>query len=69
MESSAGEAQILTLKQVAGFLMVTDRTNYRLVAAKQVSVFKVAEAWRFSRAEVNQWIQQRQKEVGKADET
>lgn len=65
MTSSADEGEILTLKQVADFLKVTERTIYRLAAAKQIPAFKVGGTWRFSKAEINQWIQ-RQQEVGKA---
>lgn len=68
MPSSADEGEILTLKQVADFLKVTERTIYRLAAAKKIPAFKVGGTWRFSRAEINQWIQ-RQQESGKADKT
>lgn len=68
MPTSTSEGEILTLKQVADFLKVTERTIYRLAAAKQIPAFKVGGTWRFSRAEINQWIQ-RQQEGGKADKT
>lgn len=68
MTSSADEGEILTLRQVADFLKVTERTIYRLAAAKQIPAFKVGGTWRFSRTDINQWIQHQQKndEVGKA---
>ena len=68
MPSSADEGEILTLKQVADFLKVTERTIYRLAAAKKIPAFRVGGTWRFSKAEINQWIQ-RQSEGGKNDET
>ena len=68
MTSSADEGEILTLKQVADFLKVTERTIYRLAAAKKIPAFRVGGTWRFSKAEINQWIQ-RQSEGGKNDET
>lgn len=68
MTSSADEGEILTLKQVADFLKVTERTIYRLAAAGKIPAFKVGGTWRFSRAEINQWIQRQQK-GGKADKT
>lgn len=68
MPTSNDEGEILTLKQVAEFLKVTERTIYRLAAAKKIPAFKVGGAWRFSKAEINQWIQ-RQSEGGKNDET
>ena len=68
MPTSNDEGEILTLKQVADFLKVTERTIYRLAAAKKIPAFRVGGTWRFSKAEINQWIQ-RQSEVGKNDET
>lgn len=60
--------EILTLRQVAEFLKVTDRTIYRLAAAKKIPAFKVGGTWRFSKAEITEWIQQ-QTQGGKADKT
>ena len=68
MPTSNDEGEILTLKQVADFLKVTERTIYRLAAAKKIPAFRVGGTWRFSKAEINQWIQ-RQSERGKNDET
>ena len=68
MATSNDEGEILTLKQVADFLKVTERTIYRLAAAKKIPAFRVGGTWRFSKAEINQWIQ-RQSEGGKNDET
>lgn len=68
MTSSADEGEILTLRQVAEFLKVTDRTIYRLAAAKKIPAFKVGGTWRFSKAEITDWIQQ-QTQGGKADKT
>ncbi|NYH99336.1 helix-turn-helix domain-containing protein [Cupriavidus plantarum] len=68
MTSSADEEEILTLRQVAEFLKVTDRTIYRLAAAKKIPAFKVGGTWRFSKAEITEWIQQ-QTQGGKADKT
>ncbi len=62
MTSSADEGEILTLKQVADFLKVTERTIYRLAAAKKIPAFKVGGTWRFSRSELDQWIQRQQKD-------
>jgi excisionase family DNA binding protein len=34
MRTESGEGEILTIREVAGFLKVTERTIYRLAAAK-----------------------------------
>lgn len=58
MPTSASEGEILTIKQVAEFLKVTERTIYRLAAAKKIPAFKVGGTWRFSRADIDRWIRQ-----------
>lgn len=56
MSTSGGE--ILTIKQVADYLKVTERTIYRLAAAKKIPAFKVGGAWRFSSVDIGRWIKQ-----------
>jgi excisionase family DNA binding protein len=56
MTASASEDEILTIKQVAEFLKVTERTIYRLAAAKKIPAFKVGGMWRFSRIDIDSWI-------------
>jgi excisionase family DNA binding protein len=58
MSTSSEEAEILTIKQVADYLKVTDRTIYRLASAKKIPAFKVGGTWRFSRLEIDNWIKQ-----------
>jgi excisionase family DNA binding protein len=56
MVISAGDSGILTIKEVAAYLKVTERTIYRLAAAKKIPAFKVGGTWRFSRADIDVWI-------------
>jgi len=35
---------------------VTERTIYRLAGAKKIPAFKVGGTWRFSRADIDEWI-------------
>lgn len=58
MLSTNSDGEILTIKQVADYLKVTDRTIYRLAAAKKIPAFKVGGTWRFSRADIDSWIKQ-----------
>jgi len=62
MSTSTSEGEILTIKQVADYLKVTERTIYRLAAAKKIPAFKVGGTWRFSRAEIDSWIKQQSME-------
>ena len=62
MPTTATEGVILTIKQVADYLKVTERTIYRLAAAKQIPAFKVGGSWRFSRTDIDSWIKQQSME-------
>lgn len=62
MSTSAREGEILTIKQVASYLKVTERTIYRLAAAKKIPAFKVGGTWRFSLSDIDNWIKQQSME-------
>ena len=62
MSKSTHEGEILTIKQVADYLKVTERTIYRLAAAKKIPAFKVGGTWRLSRADIDNWIKQQSME-------
>ena len=51
------KTDLLMIKDVADYLKVTERTIYRLAGAKQIPAFKVGGSWRFSKADINNWIQ------------
>lgn len=57
------ESDILTIIEVAEYLKVAERTIYRLAAAKKIPAFKVGGTWRFSRAEIDQWIKRQTSEA------
>jgi len=63
MPNKTREGEILTIKQVAEYLKVTDRTIYRLAAAKKIPAFKVGGTWRFLRQEIDQWIKRQTAEA------
>jgi excisionase family DNA binding protein len=56
MVTRAPKTDILMIKDVAEYLKVTERTIYRLAAAKKIPAFKVGGSWRFSRADIDKWI-------------
>lgn len=58
MTSSLGTSEILTIGEVSDYLKVTERTIYRLAAAKKIPAFKVGGSWRFSRSAIDIWIKQ-----------
>lgn len=51
-----GDAEILTIKQVASYLKVAERTIYRLAATHGIPAFKVGGTWRFRRSDIDGWI-------------
>ena len=56
--------EILTLKEVADYLKLAEKTAYRLAAEGKLPGFKVGGSWRFKREDVLQWIEE-QKGKGK----
>ena len=57
---------IMTIKEVAEYLKLTEKTAYRLVAEGKIPGFKVGGSWRFKRSEMERWIdeQSRQRNDG-----
>jgi len=47
---------ILTLKEVAQYLKLAEKTAYRLAAEGKLPGFKVGGSWRFKREEIEKWI-------------
>ncbi|MBT3011738.1 MAG: helix-turn-helix domain-containing protein [Candidatus Thiodiazotropha sp. (ex Lucina pensylvanica)] len=56
--------QILTLKEVAAYLKLAEKTAYKLAADGKLPGFKVGGSWRFKREDVENWIDE-QKMIGK----
>ncbi len=63
MATRSPKTDILMIKDVAEYLKVTERTIYRLAAAKKIPAFKVGGSWRFSRTDIDRWIQQQSSAV------
>lgn len=49
--------QIMTVKEVATYLKINERTVYRMAAANKLPAFKVGGTWRFKLIELEKWIQ------------
>lgn len=50
--------EILTLKEVADYLKLAEKTAYRLAADGKLPGFKVGGSWRFKREDVSAWIEE-----------
>jgi excisionase family DNA binding protein len=51
----------MTVREVASYLNVDDKTVYRLAQKGELPGFKVAGTWRFKREDIDQWIEDRKK--------
>ena len=51
--------EIMTLKEVATYLKLAEKTAYRLAAEGKLPGFKVGGSWRFKKADVENWIELR----------
>jgi excisionase family DNA binding protein len=47
---------IFTIKELSLYLKVAEKTAYRLVSDGKIPGFKVGGAWRFRKAEIEEWI-------------
>lgn len=54
-------SDIMTVKEVADYLKVNDRTVYRLATTNKIPGFKVGGSWRFRRKEIELWINEQSK--------
>jgi len=48
---------ILTLKEVAVYLKLAEKTAYRLAAEGKLPGFKVGGSWRFKESDIEDWIE------------
>lgn len=52
---------ILTIREVAQYLRLNEKTTYRYVAEGVIPGFKVGGAWRFRKSEIDKWIANQEK--------
>lgn len=50
--------EIMTLKEIAEYLKLAEKTAYRLAADGTIPGFKVGGSWRFRKAVIEDWIDQ-----------
>lgn len=55
--------EILTLKEVADYLKLAEKTAYRLAAEGKLPGFKVGGSWRFKKEDILQWIEEQKKDA------
>ena len=52
------QTDIMTIREVADYLKLTEKTAYRLTAEGKIPGFKVGGSWRFRKSEIDTWIEQ-----------
>ncbi len=53
--------EILTLKEVATYLKLAEKTAYRLAAEGKLPGFKAGGSWRFKNSDIESWIEKNKK--------
>jgi len=62
------DKEVLTVKQVAEFLQMDERTIYKLAKQGDIPSLKVSNQWRFLKKDIESWVEQKKSEVmGKTD--
>lgn len=51
---------IITIKEVAEYLKIKEKTAYALAAKGEIPGFKVGGAWRFKRSALEKWIEKQE---------
>ena len=57
----------MTVREVANYLNVDEKTVYRLAQKGELPGFKVAGTWRFKRQDIDQWIEDQKKEAAQKE--
>ena len=53
--------QVMTVKDVAQYLNVDEKTIYRLLKRGEMPAFKVLGSWRFEFADLRSWVAEQKK--------
>ena len=56
-----GRDEVLKLKDVVALLKVSEKTIYSMAQAGELPAFKVRGQWRFSRKDLDAWIEEQKR--------
>jgi len=54
--------EIFTLREVASYLKLAEKTAYRLASEGKLPGFKVGGSWRFRSNDIEEWIEEQKKD-------
>lgn len=57
----AEEKEIMTIRQVAEFLQISEVTTYRLVQADKIPAFKIGHSWQVKKDDLNEFIEKQKR--------
>jgi excisionase family DNA binding protein len=60
-DSRVDDLPAMTVREVASYLSVDEKTIYRLAQRGDLPGFKVAGTWRFKRSDIDAWIEDRKR--------
>lgn len=49
---------IMTVREVATYLKIKEKTAYRLAAERRIPGFRVGRSWRFRVSDIERWIEE-----------
>jgi excisionase family DNA binding protein len=61
--SAASPTEILSLRQLAEYLMVSEKTIYRMTEKRELPAFRVGTHWRFRRDDIDAWLGEQVRKV------
>lgn len=57
------DSDIMTMKEVAEYLKINEKTAYRLASEGKLPGFKVGGSWRFKKSDIEIWIEEQSREL------
>jgi len=57
----ADEKEIMTIRQVAEYLQISEVTTYRLVQDNKIPAFKVGRSWRVKKEDLDDFIEKQKR--------
>ena len=57
--------EIMTIKEVAKYLKITEKTIYRLLIDDRFPGFKIGGSWRFEMKQIQKWIDHQKSELAR----
>ncbi len=61
------ENDIITMREVAEYLKLNEKTAYRLTSEGKIPAFKVGGSWRFKKVHIDSWIKEQSNIPDKQD--